>query len=128
MIISTTSVRKIQITNCKLTTYINYMTQIDIFFKLYSLLSRQIYSNISEMTIKSVIPSGQHKGVAPHQPPLTVLQVILYKIAWKLQNISNIWRIKNIKFLQLYTAIYKKLNDRHNHKTAYPQRIQYLDG
>ena len=35
------------------------------------------HSNISEMTIKSVIPSEQHKGVAPHQSPLTVLQDIL---------------------------------------------------
>ena len=35
------------------------------------------HSNISKMTIKSVIPSGQHKGVATHQPPLTVLQDIL---------------------------------------------------
>ena len=26
------------------------------------------------MTIKSVIPSGQHKGIATHQPPLTVRQ------------------------------------------------------
>ena len=24
--------------------------------------------------------------------------------------------------------MYKKLNDRHKHKTAYPQRVQYLDG
>ena len=24
--------------------------------------------------------------------------------------------------------MYKKLNDRHKHKTAYPQRMQYLDG
>ena len=24
--------------------------------------------------------------------------------------------------------MYKKLNDRHKHKTAYPQRVQYLHG
>ena len=24
--------------------------------------------------------------------------------------------------------MYKKLNNRHKHKTAYPQRVQYLDG
>ena len=24
--------------------------------------------------------------------------------------------------------MYKKLNDRHKHKAAYPQRVQYLDG
>ena len=47
----------------------------------------QIRSNISEMTIKSVISSEQHQGMAPHQSPLTVLQDILYKIVWKLQNI-----------------------------------------
>ena len=35
------------------------------------------HSNISEMTIKSATPSGQHKGVAPHQPPLAVLLDIL---------------------------------------------------
>ena len=36
-------------------------------------------------------------------------------------------RIKNKSVLQLYTATYKKFNDRHKHKTAYRQRVQYLD-
>ena len=37
-------------------------------------------------------------------------------------------RIKNIRVSQLYTTMYKKLNDRHQNKTAYPQRVLYLDG
>ena len=36
--------------------------------------------------------------------------------------------MKNIRVLPLYTTMYKKLNDRHKNKTAYPQRVQYLDG
>ena len=80
------------------------------------------------MTIQSVIPGEQHKGVAPHQPPLTVLQDILYKNSLKVTKYIKYKkkRIKNIRFLQLYTAMYRKLNDKQ--KTAYPQRVQYLDG
>ena len=36
--------------------------------------------------------------------------------------------MKNIRVLPLYTTMYKKLNDTHKNKTAYPQRVQYLDG
>ena len=46
---------------------------ISICFLFYSLLALQIHSDVSEMAIKLVIPSRQHKGVGPHQPPLTVL-------------------------------------------------------
>ena len=39
-----------------------------LFVLFYSLQTWQIHSNTSEITIKSVIPSEQHKEVGQHQP------------------------------------------------------------
>ena len=66
--------------------------------------------------------------MAPHQPPLLCAK--LYNniiIVKKLQNIKNISKIKSIRVLQLFTAMYRKLNDKRKHKTVYPERAQYLD-
>ena len=51
--------------------------EIKIYLFILFFASMIIHSNISKMTIKSVIPSGQHNVVALHQRPLTVLQYIL---------------------------------------------------
>ena len=80
------------------------------------------------MTIISIVHSRQHKELAPHQPPITLRHVILQNIIYKLQYTYIIYeKIKNITILQLFTAMQRKLNDGHKHKTVYSERAQYLD-